>query len=189
MIPLSNPLWYGRAMAVAGLVATSPTVTRADPVDWKTVGDWDVSYYPQSAGCQAYGLFEQGAAIFLGYDNNDGVLTLDITALDAQWTVIKDNTKHAVTLRFGDEAPWVLEMAGVMLDGFPGLNIMIDASSEEAALLVNQFQQEASMDWSIGETQLGRYTLRGSQRAFEEVMACQKSYGMTQTATADPILE
>lgn len=186
MTPLSKQLRRGLIVTATGMLAAGVSVSHANPVDWKAVGGWDVSYYPNSGGCQAYALFEEGAAFFIGFDNNDDVLTLDITALDGRWTDIQDGIEYDIRLKFGDEAPWSLAMDGVVLDGYPGLNIMIDASSDESDLFIDEFQREASMEWSVEGTRLGRYTLSGSRRAFEEVITCQDSYAASVTANADP---
>lgn len=170
----------------AGFLAAGPTGAAADTIDWKTVGGWDISFYPGSEGCQAFALFEEDTAFFIGFDNTGGVLALDVTLLDERWSSIQDGKEYSVTLHFGNETPWTLEMDGVQLDGYPGLNIMIDAGSDEADLFVDEFQRETRMEWSFGGSRLGRYTLRGSRRAFDEVIACQRSYFEALETQTDP---
>jgi len=160
----------------AGFVALSVNGAVAQTIDWKTVGGWDISFYPNSEGCQAFALFEENTAFFIGFDNTDDVLALDVTLLDQRWESLQDGKEYSVTLNFGDETPWTLEMDGVKTDDYPGLNIMIDASSDEADLFIDEFQRETRMVWKFQGAELGRYTLRGSRRAFDEVIACQRSY-------------
>jgi len=45
-----------------------------------------------------------------------------------------------------------------------------------ADLFIDEFQRETRMVWNFQGSELGRYTLRGSRRAFDEVIACQRSY-------------
>lgn len=170
----------------AGFLAAGLSGATAETIDWKTVGGWDISFYPSSEGCQAFALFEEDTAFFIGFDNTGGVLALDVTLLDERWTSIEDNKEYSVTLHFGNETPWTLEMDGVQMDGFPGLNIMIDASSDEADLFIDEFQRETRMEWYFGNNRLGRYTLRGSRRAFDEVIACQRSYFDALSSQSDP---
>jgi hypothetical protein len=160
----------------AGFLALSVNGAVAQTIDWKTIGGWDISFYPNSEGCQAFALFEEDTAFFIGFDNTDNILALDVTLLDQRWESIQDGKDYSVTLNFGDETPWTLEMGGIQTDGYPGLNIMIDASSDEADLFIDEFQRETRMVWSFQGSELGRYTLRGSRRAFDEVIACQRSY-------------
>lgn len=159
---------------------------QAETIDWKTVGGWDISFYPASEGCQAFALFEEDTAFFIGFDNTDNTLALDVTLLDQRWSSIEDGKEYAVKLHFGNETPWTLNMDGVQLDGYPGLNILIDASSDEADLFIDEFQRETRMEWSYEGNRLGRYTLRGSRRAFDEVIACQKSYFEAVQTQSDP---
>lgn len=162
-------------VAFAGIVADAVTAD-ADTIDWKKISGWDISFYPGSAGCQAFAQFEAGTAFFIGFDNNSDVLALDVTLLDNHWTSIEDGKDYPIEVQFGNESPWTMNMNGVVMDGYPGLNIMIDAASDEASLFVDEFQRKTSMEWRYGTVTLGRYTLRGSRRAFDEVIACQRSY-------------
>ncbi|MFK7751703.1 MAG: hypothetical protein AB8B51_04065 [Sedimentitalea sp.] len=149
---------------------------QSDVVNWSTLGDWDVAYYPNSKGCQAFAFFEENTAFFIGYDSNSNVVSLDVTVLDPRWTSIDPDQDYRVKVRFGNRDPWTLDMAGVRMDDYPGLNIMIDAESSKATLFIEEFQRESHMTWSYGDTDLGRYPLRGSKRAFNEVGTCQDSY-------------
>ena len=170
----------------AGFIALGVNGAVAQTVDWKTVGGWDIAFYPSAEGCQAFALFEEDTAFFIGFDNTGGILAVDVTLLDERWQSIQEDKEYSVTLNFGDETPWTLEMDGVQVDGFPGLNIMIDANSDEADLFIREFQRETRMKWSYEGTLLGKYTLRGSSRAFDEVIACQRSYLDAIGSQSDP---
>lgn len=173
-------------LVLAGFLTSTATDTAAEAIDWKTVGGWDISFYPGSEGCQAFALFEEDTAFFIGFDNTGNELALDVTLLDKRWGSLQDSKEYSITLHFGNETPWTLEMDGVQMDGFPGLNIMIDATSDEADLFVDEFQRETKMEWVFNGTLLGRFTLRGSRRAFDEVIACQRSYFEALSSQADP---
>lgn len=168
--------WGPLTMLVAGFLALGVNGVAAQTIDWKTVGSWDISFYPNSEGCQAFALFEEDTAFFIGFDNTGGILALDVTLLDQRWESIQDDKEYSINLNFGDETPWTLEMSGIQVDGYPGLNIMIDIESDEADLFIKEFQRETRMVWKFKGSELGRYTLRGSSRAFDEVIACQRSY-------------
>ncbi|PCJ10539.1 MAG: hypothetical protein COB16_00560 [Rhodobacteraceae bacterium] len=173
----------------AGLAAallTTGSSAAADTIDWKTIGGWDISFYPASEGCQAFAMFDEDTAFFIGFDNTDGELNLDITLLDERWRSIEDGTEYSITARFGNESPWTLAMDGIRVDNFPGLNMLIDANSDQADLFIDEFQRKSSMTWSFDGTTLGRYTLRGSRKAFNEVVACQRSYHEALNGSADP---
>ena len=186
MVRLLHSLRGALPILTAGFLAAGLTGAQAETIDWKTVEGWDISFYPASEGCQAFALFEEDTAFFIGFDNSGDGLLLDVTLLDERWGSIEDGKEYSVTLHFGNETPWTLEMDGVQMDDFPGLNILIDASSDEADLFINEFQRETRMKWSFGDNLLGRYTLRGSRRAFDEVIACQRSYFEAIQTQSDP---
>ncbi|MGR3615330.1 MAG: hypothetical protein ACU0BB_04745 [Paracoccaceae bacterium] len=172
--------------ALLALPMATATPALSETIDWKTVGGWDISFYPGSEGCQAFALFEEDTAFFIGFDSTGGELSLDVTLMDERWGSIDAGEDYSITVKFGDESPWTLDMAGVQIDEFPGLNILIDSSSDQADLFVDEFQRETSMTWSFSGSQLGRYTLRGSRRAFDEVIACQRSYFEALENSSDP---
>ncbi|MBE1282716.1 MAG: hypothetical protein GJ676_05340 [Rhodobacteraceae bacterium] len=109
-----------------------------------------------------------------------------MTLLDERWSSIEAGKEYSITVKFGDESPWTLPMDGVRIDDYPGLNILVDAESDEADLFVDEFQRETSMSWSYSGNSLGRYTLRGSRRTFDEVVNCQRSYFEALEAQSDP---
>lgn len=147
----------------------------AQPERWAIVQGWDIGYYPATQGCLAFTAFDD-TNFFIGFDMHADVPALDITVLDHRWSSIEPMGRYPVTLTFGNESPWTLEMQGVMMDGLPGLNILIDASIEQSLEFIEEFQREMRMRWSYGEAELGEFTLRGSRRAFEEVLKCQRSF-------------
>ncbi len=164
------------------------TAALAEPIDWKTVRGWDISFYPASEGCQAFALFEEDTAFFIGFDNTENELSLDVTLLDQKWRSIEAGKEYKIEVKFGDESPWTMDMDGLQTDDFPGLGIMIDAGSDQAKLFIDEFQRENSMKWSFSSTVLGHYTLRGSRAAFNEVIACQRSY-MRAQSSSDPFAQ
>lgn len=165
------------------------TVTTAGPTDWATEGAWDVSFYPGTRGCQAYALFDDGTAFFIGFDTRGIAPQLDIILADQSWDMVTPQALHEVTVKFGDESPWVLSMEGVTLSEFPGLAIHVDARSDEAKLFIEEFQHENAMAWSLGGAMLGRYTLRGSRRAFDAVIACQAAHSQGGDMPPAPVPE
>lgn len=156
---------------------------------WAIIRGWDIAYYDATRGCLAFTAFED-TNFFIGFDMNEDVPALDITVLDQRWESIEPSERYPVTLKFGDEPPWTLEMQGVMMDGLPGLNILIDASIDQSLEFIEEFQREMRMRWSYGEAELGEFTLRGSRRAFDEVLKCQRSFDArvteAETAAAAP---
>lgn len=177
---MTLPFFTGpvRGLATAALAVVFLTAhgARAEVVDWKKLKGWDVSFYPRSEGCQAFALFNDQTAFFIGFDNVDDQLAVDITLLDESWASIEADQEYTIQVQFGTESPWTLEMDGVVMRGYPGLTMMIDAQSDEAGLLIEEFRRESSMEWSYKSTSLGKYTLRGSRAAFDEVIACQEAY-------------
>jgi hypothetical protein len=148
---------------------------RAQPVQWAAVGGWDISFYPNAKGCQALALYDQETAFIFGFDAAGGDLALAVTLLDPHWTFIEPDQEYPITAQFGDESTWTLAMQGVVRGDFPGLTFTTNASSDQADLLIQEFQKERNMSWRNGNDLLGHFTLNASYRAFEAVRACQRA--------------
>lgn len=171
-----------RAVPGIALALLTAVPVKAEPARWSVSDGWDIAYYPSTRGCLAFSSFD-GTAFFIGFDMHADVPALDITVLDDRWDSIVPQKAYPVTLAFGDEQPWTLDMTGVFMDGAPGLNILIDTSVDKSAVFIEEFQREMRMTWSYGDIRLGQFTLRGSRRAFEQVIACQREYDARARAT------
>jgi len=158
------------ALALIATLIVAPITAAADTVLWKNVGGWDISFYPGSEGCQAFAVFEQDTAFFIGFDSTGDTLTLEVTILDQRWGSIEQGKEYDISVKFGNESPWNVSMDGLNIDGYPGLNIEIDASTDQASLFVDEFQRETRMAWSYSGALLGQYTLRGSRRAWRSAV-------------------
>ncbi len=162
-------------LPVAALAASLALPVQAEPQRWAVLGEWDVGWYPDLRGCLAFTQFET-TAFFIGFDTAGPTRALDITVLDDRWTSIEPEQVYPVTLNFGRKDPWVLDMHGVHMDGAPGLHILVDAALPRAEVFIEEFQREMRMTWAYAGAELGRFTLRGSRRAFDAVEACQTSH-------------
>lgn len=163
------------ATAIASFASIGAANPLPEAVLWQTVGGWDVSYYPAAKGCQAFALFEDETAFFIGIDDTDGRRSLNVTLVDKDWTQIDDGVEYNVQVKFGPNPTWSLAMDGQIANGYPALSIHIDIQSHEAELFVREFRKESEMTWMIDGSDLARLTLKGSHKAYDEVMACQSA--------------
>ncbi|NNU80682.1 hypothetical protein HMH01_09565 [Halovulum dunhuangense] len=174
-----------RPALTAAILALSALPLRADVTDWKMVGTWDISHYSSSEGCLAYAEFANGTAFFIGFDLSTGDLLLDVTLMNGAWRSIVPGSDYTVQAVFGAETPWELAMIGEDFDGTPGLMMLVDATSDQAALFIEEFSKTYVMAWRYNGAPLGSFPLAGSRAAFEEVLACQRSWTVA-AAPADP---
>ena len=184
--------FYRNTGAFLALSVVVTATAMAEPTRWSVTNGWDVAFYPSTRGCLAFSSFD-GTAFFIGFDTHGNVPALDITVLDDRWDKVVPGQIHTVTVTFGDEPPWTLDMLGVHMDGATGLNILIDTQIDKSAIFVEEFQREMRMTWAMGDFVLGRFTLRGSRRAFTEVLECQNNHatsaGIPATAAAGLITD
>ncbi|WP_146344844.1 hypothetical protein [Falsiphaeobacter marinintestinus] len=165
----------GHVAAIVGLCLPLQGFAAPETVRWGVVGGWDISFYPDAKGCQAFALFEHDTAFFIGFDDTDGRRSLNVTLIDQSWTNIEDGEEYPVQVQFGPNPTWTLAMDGRVMNGYPALSIHINSDSDEAEQFVREFREETEMAWTVDDIALARLTLRGSLKAFDEVLACQNA--------------
>ncbi len=157
----------------------------ADTTHWKTVGWWDVSFYDNMQGCSAFASYEGGTSFFIGLSGTDE-LYLEVLLLNSDWKSLEAGKEYDVSVKFGNEGHWNLEMNGDYSDQFGSLKLSVPANSEKAGDFVDEFMRETKMVWKYEGTSLGIFKLNGSSRAFEEVVVCTKSYRDAVRSSNDP---
>ena len=158
----------------------------AENSDWKTIGWWDISFYPKAAGCSAFAQFDGGISFFIGLSGNANEISLEVILLNEKWKSVQRDKQYTVNVQFGNEQPWVLDMWGVQDNGFGGLKISEPASSTQAGKFVQEFIREVDMEWEYDGSSLGRLALNDSGAAFAAVVDCTKSYRSAVGQAADP---
>lgn len=175
------------AMAAAIILGSAASDgAQAEVTRWKTINGWDISFYSEQRGCLARTSYTEGTTFFIGFDTTGTGLLLDVTLIDNRWESIVDGTSYDIIVKFGNESPWTLNMIGRRYGESPGLAILIDAGATEARRFVDEFQRKSDMRWTYKGALLGHFTLRGSRRALDEAIACQKSYNSAVSSVADP---
>jgi len=163
-----------------------PQAALADAILWKREGPWEVSFYPEREGCGTVTRYERGTGFSLAFDSTSEGIFIDISIVDPRWRSIESGKEYRVTMRFGDEQLWTLDMEGQRFDRLPGLMLTYPAGSARAKRFLAEFMRETRMIWWYDGVRLGDFSLRGSQVAMQEVMACQRSFEEATTGESDP---
>jgi len=178
-----------RRLCLVGTLCLGSAAAAAEPTLWKTVGWWDVKFYPDDKGCSASTVFEAGTTFFIGFSMIENDLGFEIYMYDKSWGSIEKGKEYPIRVTFGDETPWDLDMTGVeSVNGWPGLRFWNSADSGKIDRFLGEFQRELSMEWRYRGSSLGKLSLRGSRAAFTEVMACQTSF-LDALADRDPFAD
>lgn len=171
---------------VAVLGSTLPVQTKAEVTLWKKAGNWSVDFYSALPGCLASLAYEGGTFFMIGFIREDDRILLDVTLMDKAWGSIESGKEYSIKVYFGDETPWTLEMTGQDYNGIPGLNFAFDAMTDQSGEFAKEFMRETGMKWFYKNSLLGSYSLRGSRQAFDEAVACQRSFNEAVSGVSDP---
>jgi hypothetical protein len=163
-----------------------PMLVSAETSAWKTVGAWDISFYPNTGGCLAYTVYDGGVAFFVGLSKYDEILSFDMTLMNDKWVSIEDKKEYEVVVTLGNEVPWTLEMTGIKFEKTWGMSFSTPANSEKAGRFVDEFMREVAMEWTYNGRQLGYLSLSDSRLAFEEAVSCTKSFQDAIKGSSDP---
>ena len=176
------PILASAALAFSAVPASASD----EPSAWKTVGDWDVSFYPTLPGCMALILYESGLFFFIGVSTGEQGQLLELTLMNEAWESIEDGKDYEILVQFGRETPWTLEMAGLENEGMPMLTYSFPLFSSPAKAFINEFMRKNWMEWSYLGSSLGNLSLRGSRAAFLEMVNCQREFNKALASTGDP---
>ena len=152
---------------------------------WKTIGGWDVSFYLDNHGCSAQATYEGGTSFFIGLSEANE-LHLEVVVLNSDWKSLETGKEYDVSVKFGNEVGWNLEMNGAFFEGIGSLKLTTPANSEKAVNFVEEFMRETKMEWTYENSSLGVFKLNGSSKAFQEVVSCTKSYRDAIRSSTDP---
>lgn len=173
------------ALALAALMSvTSPAA--AQSTHWKTVGWWDVSYHTEYGGCASIAQFQNGTYVFIGLDTTANEnLNLRVAIANEKWSSITPDDSYDVVVRFDRRGPWDVTMYGMQVDAAYGLYNIFPATSDNSARWLREFRRGVTMVWSYQGNELGSFSLKSTNLAVQEVIACTETYMKTH-GTGDP---
>jgi hypothetical protein len=174
-----------RALAVALTLAAAPAAAQGT-VHWKTVGWWDVQFFPEYGACAAIAEYDNDSFVFFGLDTTFDDLGLRVAILNHNWSSIVVDDDYQLVVRFDRRAPWDITMYGTEVQGRRGLYNIFPATSDSAGNFVREFQRSIHMVWTYQGSELGDFSLKGTNMAMNEVMACTESYLDAVATPSDP---
>lgn len=165
-----------RSIFFALALLLAPAFALAQPTQhYRSVGWWDIVYFPNAEGCAALAEFENGVVFLIGLDTSSGNLALEVGILNTAWTSIQPGIDYEVIVTFGNKGPWYLTMTGAQSDELFGLNAVWDAESDSAGRFVDEFMASLNMRWVYAGTELGDFSLKDSRNAFNTALACTEA--------------
>lgn len=157
----------------AGIVAVvlgaiTPAVAE-DTYILEEVAGWQIGLDTTSAGCFAFGEYEDG--VFFKFGFNAVNSTLEFIIGSKYWNSIEYQKAYDLSVQFGGRQPWrVPSIGGRMQQGAGYLSS--ETSNPE---VIQQFMKAKSMRVSYLGREIALLSLGGSYRAFQAVQECQRA--------------
>ena len=179
---------FAIGLSTASLVQTRSIAQATSVEDNPTPysGVWAVDYYELDEGCSVSTETNDGFVFYFGLDTSQGLPLLDIVVINQNWRSIEADEAYPVTVKFGDSGSWKLIMTGINVNGTTGLGLLLDADTEEAGSLINDFITESEMEVIYEENSLAILSLEHSREAFMEAIDCTVSYVQSKPLNIDP---
>ncbi|GEM_PF-4025588 len=159
---------------VLGLFIASPAL--AQDAFWKSVGWWEVNYLQEYGGCSAIAQFQNGTYVFIGLDTTTQNLGLRVALLNEKWQSLAVDQPYQVDVQFDRRAPWEVTMYGMEVEGSRGLYNLFPATSDSSARFLREFRRSVHMVWDYNGNELGDFSLKSTNIAIQEVIACTEHY-------------
>lgn len=142
--------------------------TNTEVSHWKDVGSWTIRVdHTLNGGCFAisnYGKY----AFRVGFNQTDSLETYALLA-GTDWKSLKENQKYQLSLTFDDEVPWKGDATGIKMGDVIGLKM--DVSDDK---FWGEFANSKALRIDYDGSFLVKLNMGESQRAFNEVIECQK---------------
>lgn len=155
---------------VVRTISTPPPIksTNTEVSHWKDVGAWTIRVdHTLNGGCFAisnYGKY----AFRVGFNQTDSLETYALLA-GTDWKSLKENQKYMLSLTFDDETPWKGNATGIKMGDVIGLKM--DVSDDK---FWGEFANSKALRIDYDGSFLVKLNMGDSNRAFDEVIACQK---------------
>lgn len=165
-------------MSLGSIIAslTSIGVAKAEPVLWKSLENWEVSFFDGIPGCAAHTVYDGGTWVFIGLPFSSGQTNLDIMFSNSNWTSLEVGKEYEVSIRFGQAKPWTLPMIASAFGEYKSLRYVISADENGAIEFISEFMRKPDMSIYYGNREVGYYSLKGSSEAIQVMVECQKSF-------------
>lgn len=174
-----------RAFALAFALLATPAAGQST-ILWKSIGWWDINFYEAYGACAAIAEYDNNSFVFFGLDTTTSDLGLRVAILNHHWDSIAVDEPYQLVVRFDRRPPWDITMYGTDVEGRRGLYNLFPATSDSAGNFVREFQRSNHMVWTYRGTELGDFSLKGTNLAMNEVMACTESYLDAVATPSDP---
>lgn len=153
------------ASAIALLVAT-PAVSE-DTYILDNVGNWEIGLDADTAGCFAFGRYDNGTFLKFGYNAVDA--TLEFIIGSDHWNSLEHGMPYDLSVKFGGNRAWLVPSIGGKMG--QGLDFLSSITSDPA--VIRQFMKARQMYVSYQGREIAVLSLEGSYRAFKAVQQCQ----------------
>jgi len=170
------------SLLAIGWAALSLPVSAQDSVLWKNVGDWEVSIDPTIGnGCYAVASWNGGTVLRIGLNPQDDNFYVLIG--NDSWTSLKPEESYDLQIQFDRRNAWDVSANGLQFN--PGETVYLHATSSKFDF-IREFMRGSKMKISYNGKKIDTLKLRGSSRAFKEVMNCQNQVDARDASSGDP---
>lgn len=167
--------------ALGGLLVLMQPVAAQDAEFWKNVGSWEISIDTTIGnGCYALTSWDGGTVLRIGLNPVEDNFYLLIG--NDGWTSLAAAGVFDIAIRFDNGTAWEVSARGLQISS--GKTVYLHAESSEFGF-IDEFKRARLMKISYAGNELDRLELKGSSRAFREVVACQEA---VKKRVADPFL-
>ncbi|MGV4793238.1 hypothetical protein [Rhizobium sp. F40D2] len=157
---------------VVALMAAMPRIGLADDkaIQWKEVGGWTVAVDPTlDNGCFVLTSFDDDTIFRLGFNFRQKDKPLYILLGNPNWKSLEKGKHYPIELSL-DQTQWTADARGLDLDGLKSLWIDTDDTD-----LIEEFAGKLSFRARFNGKEIVALGLKDSERAADELLACQKA--------------
>lgn len=163
------------------LFAATPA-SAAETVLWKEVSGWSVLLdKTMGNACYVTTGYEDGTVLRLGFDFQGPKGALYFGLGNVNWKALEPGKDYPVKIQFDNQPVWDATASGVRVGEMNFLHISTSQSN-----FADEFARKLSVRAYFNGRQIAALRLKGSSRAIDEMLECQKTVNELTTSVKPP---
>ncbi|MEZ2128876.1 MULTISPECIES: hypothetical protein [unclassified Sinorhizobium] len=169
------------AFVIMSILCAAPAHA-VETIPWKDVGGWSVLLDPSLGNaCFVSTVYEGGTTLRLGFDFSNAQRSIYLALGNPNWKSLEPGKDYPLKIQFDGNPLWDATARALT---FSGTNFLSVVTSDPN--FADEFSRKLAMRATFNGKQVAALRLKGSARAIDEMINCQKAVDKALSAQKPP---
>ncbi|WOS64346.1 hypothetical protein [Sinorhizobium fredii] len=169
------------AYVFGGLLVAAPAFAQ-ETIPWRNIDGWNI-LMDQTLGnaCFVTTVYDEGTILRLGFDFSREPKSIYLALGNKNWKALEPGKDYPLQIQFDRNPVWNATARAI---DFSGINFLMVSTTDTN--FANEFSRKLAMRATFNGRQVAGLRLKGSARAVEEMLRCQKTVNDALVAQEPP---